>query len=300
MAATDRHGLIFTLFDICILSMSFYLSSFDHLIIWLAGQFLMFVFCWHCFTTLHSCGHNSHFKKLKFNKFVGHFVSFFVWTPLESWRKLHSLHHKWTGNPYNDPTLSTSNTKPNRFFSSIVNFLWKIGFPIVSIFFTISVFYNPKTFKDVGTRPKLLNHIIIATILILGLHFYLMIFFNEYYFRYYFPGFFVYLMVGDIVIVSNHAHIDMPGKGEDKYTYAQQGEYSRDLIFPKWISLLIFYNFNFHSYHHLYPNMPFYMMKYEDMINDPTPRKKCHWFKWLIEAKKMSLSDLIRESYMDI
>jgi fatty acid desaturase len=300
MFATDRLGALFFLFDVIILSLSIYLSSLGDTYFWVIGQFLMFIFCWHCFTTLHSCGHNSHFRSKRLNQLVGHFVSCFVWTPLESWRILHNLHHKWTGNPYKDPTLGTSNAKPPSLITAVVNFLWKIGFPIVSIFFTFSVFYNPQTYKKVGARPDLLRHIYFASFVILILHLYFIIFQPSLYFHYYFPGFFVYLVVGDIVIISNHAHIEMPGKGEDKFSPKEQGLYSRDLIFSKWVSLFVFYNFNFHSYHHLYPSMPFYRMKYRDMVGDPAPRKKCHWLKWVIKTKKMSLSDLINKSYMDI
>jgi fatty acid desaturase len=300
MGASNLKGLFFIGLDFCILIASVGLSSMDSWGAWFLGQLLMMVFCWHCFTTLHSCGHLSHFQSQSLNVFFGHLVSPFVWTPFNSWRPIHNWHHKWTGNPEMDPTVSTATKPPAPLVAKIVNFLWRIGFPIVSIFFTFSVFYNPKTFRKMGISTSKKRHILIASVLVLAIHFSALIFFPEYYFRYYFPGFFVYLMMGDIIVISNHAHIDMPAKGNERYPPIEQGPLSRDLIFPNWLSLGLFYHFNYHSYHHLYPAMPFYQMRFKDLNSSTGNRKSCPWWKWILEAKSMSLSDLVNKSYRDI
>src|SRR4051794_34400476 len=66
-------------------------------IAWLAGEALLAIALVQWFIVLHEAGHATLFRTRWANTVVGHLAAFLALVPFASWRRVHALHHVWTG-----------------------------------------------------------------------------------------------------------------------------------------------------------------------------------------------------------
>lgn len=269
-----------------ILALVFFNTLESGLLLYICGQLCGALFLAQCFILMHEFGHNSFFKSSKLNSFMGWIVSPFTFIPFFNWYKFHNLHHEWTGWRDKDPTtegtfaedLSDKQVK-------IVNFCWKYSIPIFSMGYRFGTYWNTdKSQRFLKSENDQLKH---KFFMRLYLAFYIVLMISA-------PSFFINLIpaiylsfiITDIIMLSQHAHIEMPvAKGQDvsPLKYTEQSQYSRSILLPYKVAKFFFFNFNLHEAHHAYPGLPCYFLP-QIKVNSTNSYR---FWPWLRKVKSM-------------
>jgi len=277
-----------------------YISYFGTGLLWILGQVLLSINLLQWFILHHDLIHGSLFKTKWLNIVFGHLSSIPSLLPFYSFRLAHHQHHIWTGWRDKDPSNPQMYLKqPSKWAINVVNFCWKYWIPILAPAFVIQNFWNvPRLFvrfPKQGDRNKILFSLFFVVVVYTTL--FMLV-----------PGFMVqnwllsfllFLLMSDLILVSQHTHID--GKFADKaedpdavkaIKYADQGAYARTILYPDWVSKYLFYYFDRHGLHHQQPSVPVYHL---GSLPDHT-KLKIGWVEWLSKAKKLSAFSMIYSS----
>jgi fatty acid desaturase len=243
-----------------------FLSLQAHFLLWILGQIVFGVAMFQWFVVLHETGHNSFFPHLKTNVLVGHIASLFAFIPFHSWRLVHHQHHLWTGWRDLDPTMTQTVPRPlQNYEKAVMNFCWRFWLPLFSILYRTGSYWNWSKLKGLFPsalhRRKILFSMgvlfvsCLAMAIVLGPIVFLRVFVG---------AFFVQLILADPILVSQHTHIELKfDRGAAKATpipFLEQEVFTRSLLSPTWVSRLIFFNFDHHGLHHLFPRVPGYFL----------------------------------------
>lgn len=281
-------GSLYTLACIALTGMALLLSASDSLAGWLIGQLLLAIALMQWFILLHEFGHMTFFRSRRVNTFFGHIASFFTAIPFHAWRKIHSLHHKWTGWQDRDPTTQTLVSRDlSPFEKSLTNTCWRFSIPLFGIIYRINNFWNfprlrrifpeKKTFHRISANAFILAAIYIVVTWLLG------------------PGVLLRLVglaalltliLQEWLILSQHTHIRMElseGRDVRPFNAAEQEIYTRSLVFPEWVARGLLINVNAHELHHVYPAVPGYRL---DRFEKETTNS-VDWWHWLRTVKSM-------------
>jgi len=268
--------------------LAFLLSASDFVWVWLLGQLLLALALMQWFILLHELGHMTFFGSRQLNTLLGHVASFFSAIPFHAWRKIHSLHHKWTGWQDRDPTTRTLVSRSlSPFERSLTNTCWKFSIPLFGIIYRINNFWNlprlrrifpdDRTFRLIAGNVLGLAAVYVVTAWLLG---------AGVIFRYVGLAAFLTLVLQEWLILSQHTHIRMQqSHGEDvrPFTAAEQEIFTRSLLFPGWVARGLLINVNAHELHHVHPAVPGYRLH---RISRETVNS-INWWHWLKAAKAM-------------
>ncbi len=254
---------------------------------WILGQLLVGVFFLQSFILLHETGHYSFFKGRGLNSFFGHFFGFLSVIPFSSWVDIHNQHHKWTGWRDKDPTTTgTVNPNHGKAVRFIVNISWVLFFPIFTIGYRVGNYWNLKKIKQFSPKTNLdyvlMNLLLIWMVWGVGLF----LFWDEA-IKYIIGGFVLGLAYSDLIILSQHSHIDIPvskGKAVRPIKYINQIQYTRSISFFKLLDYWVLFNFNLHEKHHAFPGVPAYFLGKKEM-DEPNKRP---FLNYLLKAKLMT------------
>jgi acyl-lipid omega-6 desaturase (Delta-12 desaturase) len=273
------------------------LSMHPALSFWLIGQSVLAIALLQWFVVLHEAGHGTLFRTRLLNRLAGHLGGFFALIPYASWRRVHGLHHVWTGWQDLDPT--TAGLAPrsrSRIACVLVDWAWRTGLPLFSIVYRLSNYWNvvrlAAIFSARQQRAVLaLNVAILASIYgLLAWH----LGFAESV-RIGALALFVSLALQDPLILSQHTHIPQRlslGRAVDPLPPAAQVQYTRSLRFPGWVSRWILFGFDAHELHHRFPAVPGFRLR--RIVH--TPGNEVHWWSWLRAAKRQRGSTLLFEN----
>ncbi|HYF04240.1 MAG TPA: fatty acid desaturase [Patescibacteria group bacterium] len=283
------HLILPIIFAVCGLALS--LKS-SHWAMWFSGQLLLGIFFFQCFILLHETGHYSFFKSRMLNKIFGHVFGFLSFIPFKSWTAIHNLHHRWTGWRDKDPTTEgTVSSEFSRLTSALVNVSWRIGFPLFTIGYRLGNYWNRTKLKKYLPEAKL-NGVFRNQVFLLALYAAIFVLFGKWILVNLGLAYFFSLMISDIIILSQHSHIDIPvSGGEDvqPVRYVEQIPYTRSLGFNAVFARMILLNFNLHELHHAQPGVPAYHL---DKVALETPNTR-DFRKYLLAAKKMKGVDFV-------
>lgn len=253
--------------------------------LWLIGNIIISALMWSWFSILHSTGHNTYFKNRTPNIISGHMASFFVMVPFFTWQSAHAAHHRWTGYKDLDPSANEiPETPPAENALKILEVLWKIGMPVLSLWHTWNGLLNSpkpelKTKARISQAALYIPHLILLVVAPLA---WAKIFVLPY---------FIFLMLSDAVLTSQHADFNLEkskGTNPRPHSLGNQEKVSRSFYVHPWIDRWVFLNFNLHSAHHLYPQVPHY---YLDQVHfAPTNATSLwNWYKTLRRTKLQHL-----------
>jgi len=264
----------------------------SHWTLWLVGQMLLGIFFFQCFILLHETGHYSFFKSRVLNKIFGHIFGILSFIPFKSWVAIHNLHHRWTGWRDKDPTTEgTVSSEFGKLTSALVNVSWRIGFPLFTIGYRLGNYWNRKKLTKYLPEAKL-QGVFKNQIVLLALYAVAFVFFGKWILMNLALAYFFSLMISDIIILSQHSHIDIPvSGGEDvqPVRYVEQIPYSRSLGFNAVFARVMLLNFNLHELHHAQPGLPAYHL---DKVAVETPNTR-GFKKYFLAAKKMKGVDFV-------
>ncbi|GAB5466568.1 MAG: hypothetical protein Kapaf2KO_20040 [Candidatus Kapaibacteriales bacterium] len=262
--------LLVIFFIIMILNDTYYILS----------QVILGVLFTQFFILMHEAGHNSFFKSRTANRLLGYVSGFLALVPFYSWKKIHDLHHKWTGWRDKDPnTIETIQPDMKGLKMYFVNFCWFFLIPIFSLLYRINNYWIPgklKKYMKGFSYSKSVVNIVVQLALYLALIF----FFSSFLLTYILPGLILGLMITELIIVSQHSHIDIPiseGKDVKRVQFEDQVQYSRSIDLNPLIAKFLLFNFNMHEKHHSYPWVPAYYISNID-IDTVNNKKFLNWF----------------------
>ena len=263
------------------------LSTHDALLVWLLGQCILAVALLQWFVLLHEAGHGTLFRSRYLNRAAGHVGGFFALIPFASWRRIHGLHHLWTGWQDLDPTTAALAPRSrSRIECTVVDLAWRTGLPFFSIVYRLSNYWNAVRFGAIFRAPRqraalALNIAVLVAIYglllwSLGVHESL---------RIAALAVLLSLALQDPLILSQHTHIPQHvshGATVRPFPAIEQEEFSRSLRLPRWLSSLLLH-FDAHELHHMYPFVPGYRLNGVPY----TPQNEVGYWDWIRAAKRV-------------
>ena len=264
------------------------LSAQRPLPLWLLGQLLLGVAMLQWFVVLHEAGHLTLFKSRGGNLAVGHLAGFFALIPFETWRRVHGLHHLWTGWQDRDPT--TASLVPRRLAPVerlAVDWAWRLWLPLFSTLYRINNYWHlPRIERFLGRTQARRAMAINACLLAVTYAALCVAFGPATVLRCVGLAIFFSLALQDPLILSQHTHLPQNvsgGREVTPLTPSEQERYTRSLRFPKWVANYVLFNFDAHELHHSHAHVPGYRLR---RIPE-SPRNEVDWWLWLRGAKRL-------------
>jgi len=233
--------------------------------LYLLGQLAGAVFFLQAFILLHEFGHRSYFPNRWANLVGGYCASFLVFVPLPNWAAIHELHHRWTGYRDKDPTTEgtfADALEPGQ--RRLINFCWRFWIPLFTLGYRLGIYWNLGKLKR-HLSPHKFRICLAHMLLYLAAYAALLALFPAVFLAL-LPALLISFSMSDIMTLSQHSHVHMPvaaGKKVKPLAYAEQVQYSRTLLFPRWIARFILLNFNYHEAHHAHPGVPCYRLSHD-------------------------------------
>lgn len=263
-------------------------SAAEQPIVRCAGQVVLAVAMLQWFVMLHEAGHLTLFASRAANVAAGHVAGFFALIPFESWRRVHGLHHLWTGWQDLDPT--TASLVPRRLAPLerfVVDWAWRLWLPLFSTLYRINNYWHlPRIARFFGTaKPR--RAMAVNALLLAAAYLALAIALGPWEFlRYVGLATFLSLALQDPLILSQHTHLPQNVSGGREATPlkpAEQARYTRSLRFPRWVASCVLFNFDAHELHHGHAHVPGYRLR---RLAEPQDNE-VHWWTWLRGAKRL-------------
>jgi fatty acid desaturase len=269
-------------------ALSLVLSASETIVVWLLGQGLLAFALLQWFVLLHECGHKTLFRSKWIHRWLGHLAAFFAVIPFHSWKKVHAMHHKWTGWQDLDPTTESLVPRElGRFEKLLTNFCWKYGIPLFAVIYRVNNFWNLPRLNRMFRRPTVRLRIV-SNIALLALAYAVTVWLVGFgqLIRLCGLGLLLSLMLQEWLILSQHTHIPQQlshGRDVQPYTAVEQEPFTRSLRFPGWFSISVLINVDAHELHHMYPFVPAYHLHRITYATE----NAFGWWQWLRTAKRI-------------
>jgi fatty acid desaturase len=296
---SDKLGLIHSGAVASTTVAGFILSRFDG-ITWIAGQLLVAVALVQWFIILHECGHETLFRRPFLNVVTGHVAAFFSGIPFVCWKRVHGLHHRWTGWQDLDPTTAALVPRElSRLETFILRTSWKYWIPLFSVLYRINNYWHlPRLralFKD-DRKWKEMALSALGLVSLYGIVIYLVGLQSS--LHAIGLGLFLAFLIEDPLILSQHTHIpqnNSRGKDAQSFPAIEQEVFTRSLHFPSWVSKALLFNFDAHELHHMYPFVPGYHLRRIPY----TGNNEIDWWHWVTAAKRMRGDEFLFKNQND-
>jgi fatty acid desaturase len=263
---------------------------------WIASELLLGVLLFQWFVLMHGCGHRALFASRALNDVFGHVASLMCLVPYSSWRYVHSQHHRWVGWMDRDPTTAAlTRAPPAPGIQRLVNFCWRFWIPIFSLVFGTSIFWNARRVAEVASSPRQRRRTWFSILFVPAVYAVLVVVAGGRLVEVWPLAFFFYLTIADPILLSQHVHLPLlrsEGAPVSSFAFADQDQFTRTLVFPRWVSRWVFLEFTNHAVHHAHPNVAHY-----DIDRVPfAPSHAIGWSEWLRVAKRVPAIRLLYES----
>jgi acyl-lipid omega-6 desaturase (Delta-12 desaturase) len=296
--------LVILLVDGLLVIASWYLAQAATLLTWTLSQILMVIVLTHLYVIHHETVHSAVFKSRTYNEILGHILSVVIALPFLPRRHSHLHHHNWAGN-INDHTNQRLIARLSSVSDSklkIINFLWKLCFPLLVVNERIALWRKPfhQWFK--GERTKANNKEIVYQVNYLAFYFLFFVlvgwfgFFTTF-INWFLPAWIMLVFVEEMANLPHHADTELydspqalPFWEQDSITHS-----CRSIpLWSKWILL----NFNLHTSHHFFPWLPWYKLpEAQKQIQKYAPQlgqENVNEFSWLIKRRSVSYTDVFQ------
>jgi len=264
----------------------------DTPLLYWAGQFLLSFFFLQTFILLHECAHLNFFKSRWLNTLFGHFFGLLSMIPFFTWQHMHNLHHRWTGWRDKDPTTEkTVEPSKSPVMRTVANVCWFLFIPIFYIVYKLSNYWNLLKIKRFLNPKKFKTstyHVAVYFLVYVALGYFL----GAFLISLLAPAFLISLVWKELVILTQHSHIDIPlSEGEEvrPIAYKEQVQYTRSFYVNAFFARHFLFNFNLHEAHHAHPGLPAYWLE-KVALGVPREPRYITWFK---KAKSMKGEDYI-------
>lgn len=268
--------------------LALWLSTRTSAIAWLAGQLLLALVLLQWLVLLHEAGHGSLFRSRGLNTAVGHFAGFMALIPFASWRRVHGLHHVWTGWQDRDPTTAALAPRSRgRLEIAAVDLAWRLWLPLFSVVYRYGNYWHVGRLRSLFIAPAprraMLANIAVLLVAYVAAGWLLG---PDQTLRLFGLATVLSFALQDPLILSQHTHLPQrlsEGRRVPPLDPAAQARCTRSLAFPRWFARCVLINFNAHELHHRFAAVPGYRL---GRIACATPNE-VHWWTWLAAAKRM-------------
>ena len=287
-------GALYFLFAIAVTAAALALSSSGTTGIWAAGQLVWAVAFLQWFVLLHEASHKTLFAWQSANLAAGRLAGFLAIIPFDVFKLVHSHHHRWTGWRDLDITTSQLTPRPLPWWERwAVNVCWASWFPLFSIVYRLSNYWDVPRLLKLHRRPEHRRRIVLsiaayavafAGLIAVAGPWRLACLLG--------PGLLLSLMLQDPLILSQHTHLPMlDSRGEHVKPISPrlQQVYTRSLVFPPWFSKWVLLHFDAHDVHHMYAQIPGYFL---DRLHAKGPNTM-PWWQWIWRAKQIRADVLL-------
>lgn len=286
-------GLIHTLSACAFLTAGLWLAQSDRSWIWFGGQLLLAVAFLQAFVLLHEAGHDTLFANRHLNRAAGHAAGFVALIPFWCWQRIHLRHHRYTG--WQDLDATTAALVPRNVGKAerkLINFVWAAWIPLFVLSYRMQNYWNLPRMERFLPEPRdrQLVRISIAAVLI-GYAALLWYVGPATVLRAVWLGLLLSFMIQELLILSQHTHVPQNVSGGApvrRYPPDEQGQFTRSLRLPRWLSLLLLH-FDAHELHHMYPSVPGYRLREIPLEQ----RNEVSWWRWVVAAKRLSGTDFL-------
>jgi acyl-lipid omega-6 desaturase (Delta-12 desaturase) len=297
LAASDAIGAAFVAGCSAATMAGIWLSASELWLAWVAGQALLAVALLQWFVLLHEAGHLTLFRARTLNVTAGHLAGLLALIPFESWRRVHGLHHRWTGWQDLDPTTASLAPRVRgRVQRAVVDTAWRLWLPLFSVLYRLGNYWNlvrlSRMFPSAGQRRAVhVNAIVLASIYLAVIG----IVGPVEMLRLFAVALLLSLALQDPLILSQHTHIPQrlsDGRKVTPLSPSEQETYTRSLRCPRLFAYWVLLNFNAHELHHRYAGVPGYRLH----GIEHTQANEVHWWTWLRAAKRLRGSVFLFEN----
>lgn len=247
------------------------------------------------FSIMHDAVHKSVSRKYWLNDSLGMISGGICLLPFEQWRRSHLEHHTWAGNLDKDPvtafiTLFPKFPLPMR---KTLNFFWMSWFPLLAMVQYL-VFWTLAAKITIQNRmsPKLALSLA-SPMAVWGLACAYSP--QGFFIQALLPGAILYFVAVEVVNFPHHLQLPQY-YGETRFNFWDQYKISRSCIYPKWFATWVVLNFNYHTEHHLYPDVPWYhLAKLREPVQSAlgTAYNCDPNFAWILENKPKRIDSVI-------
>jgi acyl-lipid omega-6 desaturase (Delta-12 desaturase) len=247
------------------------------------------------FAFMHEAVHGVAAPFHKLNYVFGLFAGSVCFLPFTLWRAIHIEHHYWTGNFDKDPVLEVVKRYPHssNLMKAVFTVMWRTRFPLMAFFQYIVFWYHSLLKLAQGYRdPNLWLSLFCPLLLWGGLIYALSI-----------PqlaviglGVFLYSLLFDFINLPHHVGVYSYDPEEKKKIWDQH-PVVRSCRYP-WIVEHLVLNFNFHTEHHMMPDLPWHELPMaHGLIKDLKPRDgEFHFIQagWLAKQRSKTFAEFLR------
>lgn len=247
------------------------------------------------FAMMHEASHTV-IKPTAMNDWLGVFYGGVALLAFEPWKRSHLEHHYWSGNVERDPVMALIISYPK--FPSGLRFIltlaWRSWLPVLAIlqhavFWLLSVkniFSSQLTLKAIVSVvwPLLLWGGLVAWIPSATL------------LKVFVPGVILYLAAVEIVNLPHHLRLPQM-RGDAHLPVWQQYETVRTCLYPQWLASFVVLNFNYHTEHHVFPDMPWYHLPAAHVALKKAVGEKLNIdanFLWTVRHRGQNLDELMK------
>ncbi|MGE0632590.1 MAG: fatty acid desaturase [Pseudobdellovibrionaceae bacterium] len=255
---------------------------------------LIAILMFRSFALMHDAVHSAVLKS-KINDFIGTLYGGAALLPFEPWRRSHLEHHFWSGNAEKDPVMALLIVFPRfpLWLKNSLSFGWKKWLPIMAVlqhivFWTLSF----KNFLKTEFSFKMVSSLAWPVL------FWSLIFWKtptSLIFSTLIPGLFLYLNGVEIVNLPHHLRLPQLS-GTSRYAIWDQHHSSRTCLYPRWIEEYVTLNFNYHSEHHMFPELPWFQLsqihhKIREVLAEELNMDR--QFAWTVEHRRHDLTYIL-------
>lgn len=275
--------------DILILSAAIFMMFQHEVIPYIASQFLIASFFFRSFSLMHEAVHGTIDSNSFINNTVGIVYGGLCFLPFTTWKNIHIDHHVWSGNIDKDPTMKMVREFPNmsKFKKILYSTIWKSWVPYIAflqevVFWSVSVKFIVDGRVESKNRTQLLLSILAPAAVFAGI-----IVFSAQMNSLFFlaPSIVIYLVMVEVINFPHHLRLPRFG-GNERLNLWEQYQISRTCVYSNWFSKYVLLNFNYHSEHHMFPQLPWYelekafhLLKNEATIDDYNLGVGHEWIK---------------------
>jgi acyl-lipid omega-6 desaturase (Delta-12 desaturase) len=209
------------------------------------------------FSFMHEAVHGLPTKNRHVNHVLGIISGTLCLLAFDSWKTAHLEHHRWGGNIDKDPVAAMIKAFPNfpAPLRAVLSFGWNCWLPSLAVLqlllFWVITFR--RTFKKDHGLAQILSAAIPVifwlgvlafsplrvTVLVL------------------LPSMLFYQVGVEVINAPHHLGLTYV-RGETQVPVWEQYKIARSCVYPTWLARFIVLNFNYHTEHHMYPNVPWY------------------------------------------
>jgi fatty acid desaturase len=240
---------------------------------------------------MHEAVHGAAAKGKFLNDLVGFAAGACCFLPYWPWRQSHLEHHYWTGNIEKDPVMVLLVVFPkfSKRLQSFFNFFWSRWFPVLTVI-QLSVFWIISA-RMLLTQPKTPRMVLSVALPLVMWGTLFAVAPTSFVLGAVLPTLALYMLTIEVVNFPHHLQLPQYG-GETKLPVWEQHKTARSCLYPRWFARLVVLNFNYHTEHHMFPDVPWYHLDQLHARLAPLLGAEHNvdpHFKWILENKPKDL-----------